>query len=144
MFSADWQAKALRCMQAARAVDRSSRVTSAHRNTIAPGSGVLSQFACPLLRVASLECISGPADPDAEHASILTTMSLLSAGAIADNFTFTHQDAHEDEKWLVTVLSFVFALLFHVLFGAVSFHAGRARMSQTPPAQPCWSQSSCA
>jgi len=57
-----------------------------------------------------------------DHSSILSVLSLLSAGVIAGNFAFSYQDASDDEIILPNAISLVFVNLFYLLFGAVTYY----------------------
>jgi hypothetical protein len=69
---------------------------------------------------------TGPANPSVEYSSVLTILSLLSAGVIAGNFTFSYQEAAADERLLPNLISSCFTILFLFLFGSVSFYMGKS------------------
>jgi hypothetical protein len=73
-----------------------------------------------------LSMASGPPNINVDYGSILSVLSLLSAGVIAGNFAFTHQEAAEDEAVIVTILAIFFILLFYLLFAGVCFYAGKS------------------
>ena len=69
---------------------------------------------------------TGPANPCVDYSSVLTILSLLSAGVIAGNFTFSYQEAAADERLLPNLISACFTILFLFLFGSVSFYMGKS------------------
>ena len=73
-----------------------------------------------------LEMASGPPDITADYGSIVSVLSLLSAGVIAGNFAFTHQEAAMDEDVIVTAIAILFIVLFYLLFAGVCFYAGKS------------------
>jgi hypothetical protein len=62
-----------------------------------------------------------------DYSHILTVLSLLAAGIITGYFTFTYQDAAEDERFLPTAISICFVLLFYLVFAAISFYMGKSK-----------------
>jgi len=60
----------------------------------------------------------------ADYSQILTVLSLLAAGIVTGFFTFTFQDAANDERWIATAISVCFAVLFYAVFGALSIYIG--------------------
>jgi hypothetical protein len=66
------------------------------------------------------------ANPRGDYSSVLTVLSLLSAGVIAGNFTFTYQRSALDERFLPNMIAACFAILFLFLFGSLSFYIGKS------------------
>jgi NADH:ubiquinone oxidoreductase subunit 2 (subunit N) len=62
-----------------------------------------------------------------DYSQILTVLSLLAAGIITGYFTFTYEQSAPDERFLPTALSTCFALLFYLVFGAISFYMGKSK-----------------
>lgn len=61
-----------------------------------------------------------------DYSQILTVLSLLAAGIVTGFFTFTFQDAADDERWLATAISTCFVILFYCVFGALSLYVGKS------------------
>jgi len=76
---------------------------------------------------------SGPADESVNYGSILSVLSLLSAGVIAGNFAFTHQEAASDETVIVTIIASCLISLFYMLFASVCFYSGKSIDIQSAP-----------
>ncbi len=76
---------------------------------------------------------SGPVDESVNYGSILSVLSLLSAGVIAGNFAFTHQEAASDEAVIVTIIACCFVSLFYLLFAGVCFYSGKSIDIQSAP-----------
>lgn len=62
-----------------------------------------------------------------DYSQILTVLSLLAAGIITGYFTFTYEQSAADERFLPTALSTLFALLFYLTFGSISFYMGKSK-----------------
>jgi hypothetical protein len=62
-----------------------------------------------------------------DYSQILTVLSLLAAGIITGYFTFTYEQSAPDERFLPTALSTCFAVLFYLVFGAISFYMGKSK-----------------
>jgi hypothetical protein len=61
-----------------------------------------------------------------DYSQILTVLSLLAAGIVTGYFTFTFQEAADDECWLATAISACFVILFYSVFGALSLYIGKS------------------
>lgn len=68
-----------------------------------------------------------PINETVDYSQILTVLSLLAAGIITGYFTFTYEQSAPDERFLPTALSTCFALLFYLVFGAISFYMGKSK-----------------
>jgi len=63
-----------------------------------------------------------------DYSSVLTILSLLAAGIIAEFFVFSHGQAAHDEKFFPNAIAICFMGLFYLLFGAVSFYIGKGKV----------------
>lgn len=71
--------------------------------------------------------------PGADYSTVLSILSLLTAGVVAGKFAFSHQDVATDERVLATARSTLFLLLFYTFFGAVAFYSGISeKISEAP------------
>lgn len=62
-----------------------------------------------------------------DYSQILTVISLLAAGIITGNFTFTYEEMAEDEIFITTLISICFTFLFYFVFAAISFYMGKSK-----------------
>jgi hypothetical protein len=68
---------------------------------------------------------------DVDYSQILTVFSLLASGMIAGYFSFTFEQAADDERFFPFALSTCFILLFYLVFAAISFYMGKSRRIQS-------------
>ncbi len=87
---------------------------------------LLSIVGCVLAFLGFSTFAHAPAQIGVDYSVILTVLSLISAGIIAGFFSFTYQEAGKNDKYFPNLISAVFALLFYLLFGAVSFYIGKS------------------
>ena len=73
------------------------------------------------------ELASVAVNESVDYSQILTVLSLLAAGIITGYFTFTYEQSAADERFLLSLLSTCFALLFYLTFGSISFYMGKSK-----------------
>ena len=87
---------------------------------------ILSIIGCVFAFVGFTIFAHAAVHPGVDYGIILTVLALLSAGIIAGFFTFSYQEAGNNDKCFPNFISIGFTLLFYLLFGAVSFYIGKS------------------
>ncbi len=88
---------------------------------------LLSLFGTLVAYLGFRQLAGVPVNEMVDYSQILTVLSLLAAGIITGYFTFTYEQSAADERFLPTALSTCFALLFYLVFGAISFYMGKSK-----------------
>jgi cytochrome bd-type quinol oxidase subunit 2 len=90
----------------------------------------LSVFGSVLAFIGFLLFSHGTPDT-VDYSQILTVFSLLASGMIAGYFSFTFEQAADDEQFFPFALSTCFILLFYLVFAAISFYIGKSSRIQS-------------